>query len=285
MDTRQLGYFVAVFEQGSISAAARHCLVAQPSVSAALLQLETELNCVLFIRLPKGVKPTEEGERLYSQASQIISQLQAVKASFSKPPKRLQFRLGLVRALGVERMSQLLKDFHSQLPGLELHLVEPDEPCDARIINIRQLKAGEQYQHLWSDAYLLAIPASHPLCAKAEIALDDFKKLPLIKRTPCDAWDQLQTALNRQNIKADIRANIHTIEYAIGLVGAGIGCALLPAFESHRNRAEMQIRPLQLPLAERELVLAFSKELQHQSAVKTLCEVAKKQSLLGGYSL
>ena len=280
MDTRQLGYFVAVFEQGSISAAARHCLVAQPSVSAALLQLETELNCSLFIRLPKGVKPTEEGERLYSQASQIISQLQAVKASFSKPPKRLQFRLGLVRALGVERMSQLLKDFHSQLPGLELHLVEPDEPCDARIINIRQLKAGEQFQHLWNDAYLLAIPALHPLCAKAEIALEDFKKLPLIKRTPCDAWDQLQTALNRQNIKADIRANIHTIEYAIGLVGAGIGCALLPAFESHRNRAEMQIRPLQLPLAERELVLAFSKELQHQTAVKTLCEVAKKQSLL-----
>jgi len=280
MDTRQLGYFVAVFEQGSISAAARHCRVAQPSMSAALLQLETELNCSLFIRLPKGVKPTEEGERLYSQASQIISQLQAVKASFSKPPKRLQFRLGLVRALGVERMSQLLKDFHSQLPGLELHLVEPDEPCDARIINIRQLKAGEQCQPLWHDAYLLAIPAQHPLCAKAEIAVEDFKKLPLIKRTPCDAWDQLQTALNRQNIKPDIRANIHTIEYAIGLVGAGIGCALLPAFESHRNRAEMQIRPLKLPLAERQLVLAFSKEVQHQTAVKTLCEVAKKQSSL-----
>jgi LysR family transcriptional regulator, benzoate and cis,cis-muconate-responsive activator of ben and cat genes len=280
MDTRQLGYFVAVFEQGSISAAARHCLVAQPSVSAALLQLENELNCSLFIRLPKGVKPTEEGERLYSQASQIISQLQAVKASFSKPPKRMQFRLGLVKALGVERMSQLLKDFHSQLPGLELHLVEPDEPCDARIINIRQLKAGEHYQHLWSDTYSLAIPAQHPLCAKAEIELEDFKKLPLIKRTPCDAWDQLQTALNRRNIKADIRANIHTIEYAIGLVGAGIGCALLPGFESHRNRAEMQIRPLQLPLSERALVLAFNKEQQHQTAVKTLCEVAKKQSLL-----
>lgn len=277
MDTRQLGYFVAVFEQGSISAAARHCAVAQPSVSAALMQLETELNCALFIRLPKGVKPTEEGERLYSQASQIISQLHAVKASFNKPAKRLQFRLGLVRALGVERMSQLLKDFNSQLPGLELHLVEPDEPCDARIINIRQLKAGELYQPLWSDAYLLAIPAHHALCAKAEVALEDFKKLPLIKRTPCDAWDQLQTALNRHNIKAEIRANIHTIEYAIGLVGAGIGCALLPAFESHRNRAEMQIRPLQLPLAERQLVLAFPKDQQHQLAVKVLCEVAKKQ--------
>jgi DNA-binding transcriptional LysR family regulator len=277
MDMRQLGYFVAVFEQGSISAAARHLDVAQPSVSAALLALETELGVVLFIRLPRGVKATEEGERLYNQACQILSQLQAVQASFKKPAKRLQFRLGLVRALGVERMSALLKDFNSQLPGLELHLVEPDEPCDARIINIRQLKAGELYQPLWSDAYLLALPAQHPLCAKAQISMEDFKKLPLIKRTPCDAWDQLQTALNRHNIKADIRANIHTIEYAIGLVGAGIGCALVPAFESHRNRAEMQTRPLELHLAERQLVLAFDKNQQHQSAVKTLCEVAKKQ--------
>lgn len=277
MDMRQLSYFVAVYEQGSISAAARHCAVAQPSVSSALQQLESQLGCPLFLRLPKGVRATEEGERLYSQACQILSQLQAIKASFKKPAKRLQFRLGLVRALGVERMCQLLNDFNAELPGLELHLVEPDEACDARIINIRQLKAGELYQPLWNDHYLLAIPNQHPLCAKAEISFSDFKRLPLIKRTPCEAWDQVQLALNRHNVKPDIRANIHTIEYAIGLVGAGIGCALLPAFESQRNKATMQCRPIEGLALERQLVLAFDKNLQHQSAVKTLCEVAKKQ--------
>ncbi len=277
MDMRQLSYFVAVYEQGSISAAARHCAVAQPSVSSALQQLESQLGCPLFLRLPKGVRATEEGERLYSQACQILSQLQAMKASFKKPAKRLQFRLGLVRALGVERMCQLLNDFNAELPGLELHLVEPDEACDARIINIRQLKAGELYQPLWNDHYLLAIPNQHPLCAKAAVSFADFKRLPLIKRTPCEAWDQVQLALNRHNVKPDIRANIHTIEYAIGLVGAGIGCALLPAFESQRNKATMQCRPIEGLSLERQLVLAFDKNLQHQSAVKTLCEVAKKQ--------
>ena len=277
MDMRQLSYFVAVYEQGSISAAARHCAVAQTSVSSALQQLESQLGCPLFLRLPKGVRATEEGERLYSQACQILSQLQAIKASFKKPAKRLQFRLGLVRALGVERMCQLLNDFNAELPGLELHLVEPDEACDARIINIRQLKAGELYQPLWNDHYLLAIPNQHPLCAKAEISFSDFKRLPLIKRTPCEAWDQVQLALNRHNVKPDIRANIHTIEYAIGLVGAGIGCALLPAFESQRNKATMQCRPIEGLALERQLVLAFDKNLQHQSAVKTLCDVAKKQ--------
>jgi DNA-binding transcriptional LysR family regulator len=274
MDTRQLAYFVAVYEQRSISAAARQLDIAQPSVSSALQQLEQQLGALLFIRLPKGVQPTEDAERLYVQACQLLSQMQALQASFNKPAKRLQFRLGLVKALGVERMSQLLKEFNSQLPGLELHLVEPDEPCDARIINIRQLKAGELYQNLWTDSYLLALPAQHPLCTQPEIQLTDFKKLPLIKRTPCEAWEQVALALSKANIKPQIRANIHTIEYAIALVGAGIGCALLPDFEMQKFRPDLQYRAIQGPALTRELVLAFDKNQQHQSAVKLLCEIA-----------
>ena len=54
MDTRQLAYFVAVYEQRSISAAARQLDIAQPSVSSALQQLEQQLGTLLFIRLPKG---------------------------------------------------------------------------------------------------------------------------------------------------------------------------------------------------------------------------------------
>jgi len=274
MDTRQLAYFVAVYEQRSISAAARQLDIAQPSVSSALQQLEQQLGTLLFIRLPKGVQPTEDAERLYVQACQLLSQMQALQASFNKPAKRLLFRLGLVKALGVERMSQLLKEFNSQLPGLELHLVEPDEPCDARIINIRQLKAGELYQSLWTDSYLLALPAQHPLCTQPEIQLSDFKKLPLIKRTPCEAWDQVALALSKANIKPQIRANIHTIEYAIALVGAGIGCALLPDFEMQKFRPDLQYRAIQGPALRRELVLAFDKNQQHQNAVKLLCEIA-----------
>ncbi len=276
MDTRQLAYFVAVYEQRSISAAARQLDIAQPSVSSALQQLEQQLGTLLFIRLPKGVQPTEDAERLYVQACQLLSQMQALQASFNKPAKRLLFRLGLVKALGVERMSQLLKEFNSQLPGLELHLVEPDESCDARIINIRQLRAGELYQNLWTDSYLLALPAQHPLCTQPEIQLSDFKKLPLIKRTPCEAWDQVALALSKANIKPQIRANIHTIEYAIALVGAGIGCALLPDFEMQKFRPDLQYRAIQGPALRRELVLAFDKNQQHQNAVKLLCEIAAR---------
>ncbi|WP_301003904.1 LysR family transcriptional regulator [Arsukibacterium sp.] len=118
MDIRQLSYFVAVYEQGSISAAARQCCVAQPSLSAALRQLELELGVKLFVRLPKGVTPTEDGDKLYNHAGKLLGQLQSLKASFRTPVNRVQFRLGLIKALGVERMSALLREFSQQVDGL-----------------------------------------------------------------------------------------------------------------------------------------------------------------------
>ncbi|NRQ42993.1 LysR family transcriptional regulator [Rheinheimera sp. YQF-2] len=259
MDIRQLNYFVAVYEQGSVSAAARQCCVAQPSLSSALRQLEQELGVSLFTRLPKGVTPTEDGEKLYGHAGRLLAQLQSLKASFSQPVARVKFRLGLIRALGVERMSQLLREFSNSLPGLELHLVEPDELCDARIITPQLLKAGEAFQPIWQDNYLLAIPPGSALMLQEKIALSDFENLPLIKRTPCDAWNALYPELVRRGIKPDLRADIQTIEYALGLVSAGVGCALVPDFDNMQQRNDVILRPVNELKLERTIGLAYPK--------------------------
>lgn len=274
MDIRQLNYFVAVYEQGSVSAAARQCCVAQPSLSAALRQLEQELGVTLFIRLPKGVMPTEDGEKLYGHAGRLLGQLQSLKASFREPVARVKFRLGLIRALGVERMSQLLREFSNSVAGLELHLVEPEEPCDARIITPHQLKAAEAFQPIWRDSYLLAIPPGTALSLQQQIQLTDFEQLPLIKRTPCDAWNILYPELVRHGIKADIRADIQTIEYALGLVSAGVGCALVPNFESLLLRQDITLRPITTLNLQREIGLAYPKSQDSVSLtiLRQLCK-------------
>jgi LysR family transcriptional regulator, benzoate and cis,cis-muconate-responsive activator of ben and cat genes len=263
MDIRQLSYFVSVYEQGSVSAAARHCCIAQPSLSTALRQLEQELGVTLFIRLPKGVTPTEDGEKLYGHAGRLLGQLQSLKASFSQPVARIKFRLGLIRALGVERMSHLLREFSNSVPGLELHLVEPDEHCDARIITPQLLKAGEAFQPIWHDSYLLAVPPGSALMLKDSVALADFDELALIKRTPCDAWNTLYPELIRRGIKPDLRADIQTIEYALGLVSAGVGAALVPNFDKTQQNNDVTMRPIKGLQLERTIGLAYPKNTTH----------------------
>ena len=58
MELRALKYFQSVYEQGSISAAARCCFVSQPSITSAIQLLESDLNITLFVRHARGVLPT-----------------------------------------------------------------------------------------------------------------------------------------------------------------------------------------------------------------------------------
>ena len=65
MTIRQLEYFCATVEEGSVSAAARKLHVAQPPVSRQIALLEQEFGTILFHRGNKGMRLTEAGESLY----------------------------------------------------------------------------------------------------------------------------------------------------------------------------------------------------------------------------
>ncbi len=73
MEFRNLRDFFAVYEGHSLSAASKRCFVIQPSISTALQQLESKLECQLFLRHSKGVTPTPEGTRLYRHACRILN--------------------------------------------------------------------------------------------------------------------------------------------------------------------------------------------------------------------
>jgi DNA-binding transcriptional LysR family regulator len=228
MDLKALSYFIAVYEKKSISAAAKACFIAQPSISSAIKHLEESLKNQLFTRHARGVIPTESGKMLYPLAKQLLGQADAIKSVFDEKSHTVPFRLGLIGALGVERMSLLLKEFTSMIEGIELTLVGHDEDCDARIVTERYVQEKEVFQPMWRDQYVLAVPSNHKLRLKQHISLADFSHLSMIQRTPCEAWDKLTSTLECSEIEIVIRAKIHTMEYALGMVRAGVGCALLP---------------------------------------------------------
>ena len=78
MNFRQLEYFSAVAEAGSISAAARVLHVAQPPISRQIAMLEDELGACLFLRTNKGVELTEAGRSLYQQSQQVFQSLRTI---------------------------------------------------------------------------------------------------------------------------------------------------------------------------------------------------------------
>ena len=244
MDVRSLRYFIAAYEGGSISAAARRCHVAQPSISAALAQLEARLDTTLFERHRRGITATEEGHRLYPLARRVSEDLESITRQFRTPTSPTPVRLGLMRSLGASRMTALLKEFISRGEHLALTLVNPEEPCDARIIGEQDLAPGEAFQPIWHDRYRLALPTGHPLTRRTTVALADLEGLPMVWRRPCAAMERLAEALDGAGIRCQVRAHLRTIEYTLGLVAAGVGASLVPTWPEILERHDVQCRPL-----------------------------------------
>ncbi|WP_206485092.1 LysR family transcriptional regulator [Thalassotalea sp. G2M2-11] len=260
MDLKHLNYFIHVYEQQSFSAAAKVCFIAQPSISSAVAQLETEIHQPLFIRHARGVTPTEHGIKLYPLAKQLLGQADAIKSSFKVKANRHSFSLGVTRGLGVKRMSVLLRDFTASQPNIELTLVPQYEQCDARIIIKEELKDGESYHSIWQEDYLVAMPHNHPLSLQESIELHDFDGLAFIQRTPCSAWQSLTDTFTLTGVELDIRAKIQTIDYALGLVRAGLGCALVPAHREIIEQQDLAFKAINGMQLTREIVLAYQQQ-------------------------
>ena len=75
MDIRQLEYFMACAETGSVSEAAKILYSTQPSVSKVLKSLEDSLGIRLFERLPRGIRLTPDGKKFYRHACRIVNGL------------------------------------------------------------------------------------------------------------------------------------------------------------------------------------------------------------------
>ncbi len=277
MDLRALRYFEAVYEKRSISAAARACYVAQPSISTAIQQLETALETQLFVRHAKGVLPTDAGEKLYPLSKKLTGEARAIRTLFVAKPQAEPFRLGLMRSLGVERMSLLLKELTTRHEQLELTLVNPEEPCDARIIDAEELAADELFQPLWLDRYRLALPLGHPLSLQDRVSIGDLAELPFINREPCNALARLKTALANRGLRFVPRANIRTLEYALGLVSAGVGAALVPDWESTLARDDLVLRPFADIELDKRIGLAWPRAAPVTPALQTVIQLCRER--------
>ncbi len=275
MDLRALRYFTAVFETGSISAASKACFIAQPSISSSLQQLETSLGKQLFKRHARGVIATEAGQQLYPVAKQLLGQANAIKDMFKHTGSKEPFRLGLARGLGVARMSHLLKQFTSANKNMELTLVPTEDECDARIINKSELNDKEQWVSMWQERFSLTIPVNHPLSLQKEITLSDLKDVAFIQRTPCEAWDKLRDKLAEAGVMMDVRAKIQTVEYAVGLVKAGVGCALIPDYSEISASEELAFRYIENVELSRHIGLAYKEQ---SDFVNSFINILEKQS-------
>ena len=85
MEIKQLEYFAAAVEYGSLNRAAEKLYTTQPNVSRVLNSLEKELHVTLLERSNKGIKMTPQGEELYGHAMSILKHSNVIRSMSERP--------------------------------------------------------------------------------------------------------------------------------------------------------------------------------------------------------
>ena len=251
MDIRELRYFAAVYRERNLTAAARRCFISQPSISAAITNLEAELGTTLFIRHKKGVAPTRSAEQFHSVARRIIDDADAARNLFRTPSARHALTLGLMRTLDMPRTIALLKPLTSA-SDVALRLVGIHEAADARIISRSMIDADEHFIPLWTDRYVAALPPSHPLTLKDKLRTSDFAGVAMIDRCHCEQSEFFgRTAQPRETV-----AIAESEDWAMALVAAGVGIAIVPEGVARAN-PDVAVREIEVEV-KRQVGLAYS---------------------------
>jgi DNA-binding transcriptional LysR family regulator len=242
--------FLAVLEEGSLSAAARRLGVAQPTVRARIEALEHALGAVLFTRSVNGLVATEQARALADPARAMARASDAFVRTASAPPGEIAgaVRLSVSEFVGVEVLPAMLASLRATHPGIVVEvslsnasadLLEQEVDIAVRMHPPRQGALVAQK----IGTIPLGLFAHHDYIARrgSPASLDDVAGHDFIGPDRARADLELAAALHpwltREHFAA--RTDSHPAQLALARAGVGIAVAQRPI-----GRADPLLRPV-----------------------------------------
>lgn len=200
MTIQQLKYIIKIVECGSITEAARQLFISQPSLSAAVKELEQEYGIEIFYRTPKGISLSADGTEFLSYARQIIEQTELMELRYTdrKPAKQLCSVSTQHYAFAVNAFVNLIASLDAEEYEFTLRETRTYEIIED-VANYRS-EVGVLYfsdfnqkvlQKLLRENHLEFTPlfhahphvfvsAAHPLAKAVEVTLEDLEPYPFL---------------------------------------------------------------------------------------------------------
>jgi len=244
MSPRQLKYFLAVVETGSISKAAIQCNVVQSALSQQLVRLEEELGQSLFLRSSKGVMLTHAGRLFVRHAQQILQQIDHAKKVVSNPTNDIvgTVCVGLPNSTASALTVPLLEACLQKYPGIYLKVYEAlsrhvaqglnNGMVDVAVLFSSQTMTGLNVWPLYTEELFVLRSSRQSKARPGEvgtISLDEFASQPLLLPEQGNGLRDLMDAVfNSLGISIEPRAQLGSVNSILRAVEKGIGISVLP---------------------------------------------------------
>ncbi|SIS90424.1 LysR family transcriptional regulator [Paracoccus saliphilus] len=238
--------FLAVLEEGSLSAAARKLGLSHPTVRSRIGVLEQQLDAVLFTRSVNGLTPTETAEMLREPARRMsmASDLFVRQASASSGAIAGTVRISVPEFMGIEVMPAMLAQLRNAHPGIKVELSLSNLPAD---LLTQEVDVAVRTVAPKQEALVARKVASIPLGLFASRAyierhgspanIADLASHDMIgpdrNRRDLDLAERLGPGFTRNNLV--LRTDNHPAQLAAARAGVGIAVAQLPVGENDPN--------------------------------------------------
>ena len=284
MDSRQLRYFAAIHEEGSLARAAERQHVAISALSRHLGNLESELGTLLFVREPRGMRPTAAGLRLYEHARNILRAMTAAEHDLRDEGREVAGSVAVgmaysaVKAIGVALMQSVLADYPKvrlslteSLSGSTLIHLMASEVDLALVYNPPHDPRLRTRAILQEDMVLLGRPDI--IGGTGPIQFDEVLELPLIiLRQGLSARALLDNATLRKRLEEHAQLQMNSVSATAGSLLAGIGCAIGTPFfmKEHLDAETIVARQIVSPELKRTLFMCEMSDRPATFALETI---------------
>lgn len=132
MDLELLKRFYIVADEGNVGRAAKKIHIAQSALTRSISDFEYQLKTQLFDRVPKGMRLTTQGERLFAFAKQILEQTDSFEKAFHEKEDEISGELKIVTTpfVGTDWLVPNLKGFLEKYPDIKVRILLRSENID-----------------------------------------------------------------------------------------------------------------------------------------------------------
>ena len=293
MDLNLFKIFLKVAKNGSISKAANQLMVSQPSVSYSIKELETQLNCKLFIRNSKGVEPTADAQKLLFYVEHAFNTLNTGYKMLNDSSDFLtgEIKVGVPTHIGIFFLSKYIQKFNEQYPGIKFSIINKSTNDMIKLLEKRELDLIVDSYPIESKREDVTISELFEIdnCFVAnekylgiiennkKIKIESLKKYQLLlppKGT--STRDMLEETIKKKVGALNALIDVPTTEVMLDLVkrGMGIGYFSKNAVDRYINSGRLYEIPVDISLPKTIICIACVENFL-TSAPKEFCKIIK----------
>lgn len=239
---RQIQYFVAVAEHGSVSAAAQALSISQSTVTESLRDLEADLGLRLLDRHGRGVDLTFKGHQFLRHADRILSEVAHARRALTTGDATVSGRLaiGITPLVAAYILPDLLARYRRAFPDVRVEAVEDtgdylehllvggELDVAVMVLNPGRDSSALQTEVVEVSPYRVWLPLGHPAAAADRVSLASLAAEPHVLLAVDEIAEAAEIAWRQLGIRPPIAYRTRSVEAVRSLVATGAGVAILP---------------------------------------------------------